>query len=79
MPQECGRIIDLEFRAVVLGHDQQELGQRQLALPQQGVGLGEQFLGLLGFQERGVTFAADCQQQRMNSGRIHGLDRLQAR
>ena len=54
--------------------DQQILGQRQLPLAEDGVGLGQQFLrfALGGIGE--VALAADGQQQRMDPGGIDGMD-----
>ena len=78
VPEERRDVVDVESRIVLPGHDQQILGQRKLPLAENGVGAGEQFLrlALLGIGD--VALAADGQQQRMDAGRIDGVDRMDA-
>ena len=61
-----------------LGDDQQVLGQRHLALAQDGVGLGEQFLRLALGRVGHVALAADGQQQRMHAGGVDRVDGVDA-
>ncbi len=68
-----------ELRVVGLVGDQQKLGERQLALAEDGVGLREQLLRALGFGEGPVAFAADGQEQRMHAGRVDRMDADDAR
>ena len=75
VPQERGDVVDVELRIVGLVDDQQVLGQRQLPLAEDRVGLRQQLLRPLRFGERPVALAADRQQQRMHAGRI---DRVHA-
>ena len=64
----------VELRVVGVVGDQQELGERELALAEDGVGLREQFLRALGFGEGPVAFAADREQQRVDAGGVDGVD-----
>ena len=61
-----------------VGDDQQELGERELALAEDGAGLREQFLRLRRVEERHVAFAADRQQQRVDAGGVDGVDAMHA-
>ncbi len=70
--------MDVELRIVLLGHDQQVLGQRQLPLAEDGVGVGQQFLRFAAAGIRDVALAADRQQQRMHAGRVDRVDRVHA-
>ena len=56
--QETAHIAHLQPRIVVGRCHEQVLGQGELALSQDGVGLGEQFLRLLALFERHVALAA---------------------
>ena len=76
--EERGDVVHVELRIVGLVGDQQEFGERQLALAEDGVGLREQFLRALRFGERPVALAADRQQQRMHAGGIDGVDAVDA-
>ena len=63
---------------VLDGHDAQILGQRQLPVAQQGVGQREQFPRLARLLIGDVPLAAQGQQQGMDAGRFHGVDRPHA-
>src|SRR6056297_3981366 len=71
-------IVDIKSWIVIFGSDQQVLGEGELPLSKDSAGLGEQFLGVIGLVEGGVTFTADGQQQRMNAGGINGMYRFNA-
>ena len=77
--EEVGDVADVQVRAVLGGGDAQVLGQRQLAVAQQGVGQGEQFPRPPRVLVGDVAFAADGQQQRMHPGRLDGVDRAAPR
>jgi len=62
VPKEPFDVVKIEGRGILASGNPEKLGERQLPLAENRVGLGEQFhrLALLGI--RNVTFATDSQQ-----------------
>ena len=79
VPKKRGDVVNVERGIVLAGHDPQIFGQRQLPLPQHGVGQRQQFGRTLALGIGNVAFAADGQQQRMHARGVDGMDRVQAR
>src|SRR5262249_50819364 len=76
---EEGRdVVDVEFRVVLPGDDEQVLGQRQLPLAQEGVGAGEEFLRPPPLRVRDVALAADGQKEGVDAGGVNGVDGVDA-
>ena len=59
VPQKRGDVVYIEIGRVFLGDDEQVLGERQLPLPEKGVGTGQQFHWLAALCVRHVSLAAD--------------------
>ena len=59
---------------VILGDDEEILGQRKLSLSQQRAGLGQQLLRLAARGEGDVALAADGEQERVNAGCVDGVN-----
>ena len=75
--QKRGDVVNVQLGIVLAGHDQQVLGQRQL--PGRAWRWRRSAVPAAGARgHRGLALAADGQEQRMNSGRIDGVDRVDA-
>src|SRR5262249_15010062 len=75
MPEEASDVVDIELGGVLLRDDAQEFRQRQLSLAADRIRRREEFRRTPPRLPRHVAFAADRQQQRMDSG---GIDRVDA-
>ena len=78
VPEVGRQIVDVESRIVLAGGDEQVLRQRQLPLAEDRIRLGEQFLRGPLSTVRDVPLAADREQERMNAGRVHRVDSVDA-
>ena len=65
-------------RVVLAGDDQQVLGQRQLPLAEDRVGLRQQLLRPAALGDTARSARCRSPEQRMHAGRIDGMDRLHA-
>jgi len=72
MAQKSGKIVNIGARSSS-PRQSADIGQRQLPLAEQGVGLGQQLARLFVGSIGQVAFTADNQQQGMHAG---GIDRM---
>ena len=78
VPEEARDVVDVERRVVFARDDQQVLGQRELPLAEDRVGGGQNLLRAPHRRIGHVPLAGDGQKQRMNAGRVDGVDGVDA-
>ncbi len=76
--EESRDVVDVERRVILAGDDQEVFGQRELALTEQGIGDGQDLLWPSHAGVGDVTFAGDGQEKGMHSGRIDGVNGMDA-
>ena len=78
VPEKGGDVVDVQRRIVFLRHDQQILGERHLPLTENRIGTREDFLRPARPGIGHVTLAGDREQERVDPGRIDGVDGVDA-